>query len=250
MKLLNKVALITGAGSGIGQEAAMLFAKEGATVIATDINAKGLKVTESLLKNENAESLFLNSDVSKDNEVQTLIHAAAESFGKIDILYNNAGVFDDEDSTVTELNEIVWDRIMAVNLKSMFLTCKYAIPIMLKNGGGSIINTSSIGGIKSSSVYSAYAASKAGVIGLTRNIAKQYAPSIRANSISPGDVDTPMLSQVYSKFGKPQAKPASLSMLKRSAHPSEIANVSLFLASDDSSYITAANLVIDGGITS
>jgi NAD(P)-dependent dehydrogenase (short-subunit alcohol dehydrogenase family) len=250
MKLQNKVALITGAGSGIGQEAAVLFAKEGATIIATDINAKGLKATESLLENESTESLFLNSDVSKDNEVQTLMHASAKSFGKIDILYNNAGVFDDEDTTVTELSEIVWDRVMAVNLKSMFFTCKYAIPIMLRNGGGSIINTSSIGGIKSSSVYSAYAASKAGVIGLTRNIAKQYAPSIRANSISPGDVDTPMLSQVYSKFDKPQTKSVSPSMLKRSAHPSEIANLSLFLASNDSSYITAANIVIDGGITS
>jgi len=250
MKLLNKVALITGAGSGIGREAAVLFAQEGATIVAVDINSKALTATESLLEKEGTESLALNSDVSKENDVQALVHATVESFGQIDILYNNAGVFDDEDTAVTELSGSVWDRIMDVNLKSMFLTCKYAIPVMLKNGGGSIINTSSIGGIKSSSVYSAYAASKAGVIGLTRNIAKQYAPSIRANSICPGDVDTPMLSQVYSKLGKSQTKSVSPSMLKRPAHPSEIASVALFLASNDSSYITAANLVIDGGITS
>ena len=254
MRLAGKVSIITGAASGMGQAAAVIFAKEGSMVVAADINEEGLKRTEAQVRDAGGQVVVSRTDVSSSGDVQALVRLAVEAFGGIHVLYNNAGLRHPNDVFATELDEEIWDRVIDTNLKGMFLTCKYAIPVMLQGGGGSIVNTSSIGGLKAAD-STAYGASKGGVIALTRNIAKQYAPAIRANSICPGPVDTPMLAVALESIrgARPEIATAAAkagTMLQRWADPSEIGNLALFLASDDSSFITAANFSIDGGMAS
>lgn len=252
MKLANKVAIITGAASGQGQAAAVLFAKEGAKVVAADINQDGLRRTEALVAEVGGRILTSVTDVSSSTQVQAMVEASVSAFGGVHAVYNNAGLLHPKDGYLTDVDEELWDRVLDINLKGMFLVCKYAIPVMLKSGGGAIVNTSSSGGLKAGG-STAYGASKGGVIALTRNIAKQYAPKIRANSICPGPIDTPMMVVARNKAGP---KRSSLSdtgggtMLGRMGQPVEVAQLALYLLSDDASFITGANISVDGGLVS
>ena len=248
MKLANRVSIITGAGSGQGQAAAVLFAQEGSKVVAADINEDGLRRTEALVTEAGGEVLTVATDVSSSTQVQAMVRAAERAYGGIHVVYNNAGLLHPKDGYLTDLDEELWDRVLSINLKGMFLVCKYAIPVMLKGGGGAIVNTSSSGGLKAGG-STAYGASKGGVIALTRNIAKQYAPTIRANSICPGPIETPMLEVARSKAGPSRSGgPGAGTMLQRSGEPIEVARLALFLASDEASYITGANFSVDGGL--
>ncbi len=248
MKLDDKVALITGAGSGIGRAAALLFAREGARVVVADSAPQGGRETLDMIKAAGGEAVFTEVDVSKAAQVEGMVKFAIDSCGKINVLYNNAAIGLHGDILIDELPEETWDRIIDVNLKGHFLCCKYAIPQMIKAGGGSIINTTSTAALAASEM-GAYAASKGGVLALTKSLAVQYARKmIRANVICPGAIRTPLLSQRRAITQRQQFTPTS-PLIERVGQPEEVANMALFLASDDSSYITGALFVVDGGMT-
>uniref|UniRef100_A0A7C5VW07 SDR family oxidoreductase n=1 Tax=Thermomicrobium roseum TaxID=500 RepID=A0A7C5VW07_THERO len=249
-RLAGKVCIITGAGSGIGRESALLFAQEGAKVVVADINVAGGEETVRLIREAGGEALFVRTDVTKAAEVEALVRTAEETYGKLDVMFNNAGIFPDEDGSVVDTPEEVWDRVMAVNLKGVFLGCKYAIPAMLRAGGGSIINTASFVAIMGAAVPQiAYTASKGGVLAMTREIAIEFArKNIRANALCPGPVDTPLLQSILADPAKRQRRLVHIPM-GRFAQAREIAQAALFLASDESSYVTATAFLVDGGIT-
>jgi len=243
MKLKNKVALITGAGSGIGRAAALLFAREGAAVAVVDIASKGGMETVEMIKGIGGEAIFICADVSKALDVEKAVKNVAEKYGRLDILFNNAGVA--QECSIIEMSEDEWDRIINVNLKSVFSCSKYAIPYMIKQGGGVIINTASTLGLIAEPNCAAYCASKGGVIALTRALAAEYAPfNIRVNCICPGPTATPMLLKETQ-----QQVDVSYVPLKRLGKPEEIAHAALFLASEESTYVTGSVLIVDGGTT-
>lgn len=247
MRLQGKVSLITGAGSGIGRATALLFAREGSKVVVADMSRERGEETVRLIKEAKGDAAFVQVDVSKSNEVQGMVRFAVEHYGKLNVIFNNAGINRfKEDSVITELEESTWDWLISVNLKSVYLGCKYAIPELIKAGGGSIINTSSISGLVSSE-RSTYATAKAGIIGMTRAVAAQFAhENIRVNAIAPGKTATALLTgQERSIVRQPTPDP----FLKRDARPEEIANVVLFLASDEASFVTGATYSVDGGVT-
>jgi NAD(P)-dependent dehydrogenase (short-subunit alcohol dehydrogenase family) len=244
MRLKDKVAIVTGGSSGIGQAAALLFAKEGAKVVVADI----AKVDETVgqIREAGGEATFVQIDVSKVADVKKMIKTALDSYHKLDILFNNAG---GEGPIVpaAELAEEDWDRVIAVNLKGVFLGCKYAIPEMVKGGGGVIISTSSIGGLRADPNLSAYCAAKAGVILLSEVVAIEYgAMNIRINCICPGPIVTPLMHRIAPAIGT-QDQLAKHTALGRCGTPEEAARVALYLASDESSYITGTTVVVDGG---
>ncbi len=251
MKLKGKVAIITGAGSGIGRASALLFAREGARVIVADLVAAAGEETVAEIKATGGEAIFVQVDVSKAAEVEQMVQVAVESYSRLDILYNNAGLT--LPAMVTETTEEIWTRSIDVNLKGVMLGCKYAIPEMLKNGGGSIINTASMLGLVASPRQAPYCAAKGGVVLLTKQVAIDYArDNIRVNCICPSEVDTPMHRKFIEESPDPEATKKRLMEripLNRVAQPEEIATVALFLASDDSSYITGVALPVDGGLT-
>jgi NAD(P)-dependent dehydrogenase (short-subunit alcohol dehydrogenase family) len=250
MRLENKVAIITGAGSGIGQQAAIIFAREGATVVIGDVNAAGSAETVRQIEHNGGQALFVRTDVSKAAQVEDLVRTAEGRFGKLDIMFNNAGIFPDGDDSVTNTSEAVWDLVMNVNLKGVFLGCKYAVPAMQRAGGGSIINVASfVALVGAATPQIAYTASKGGVLSMTREIAVEFArQNIRANAICPGPVDTPLLQSILSDPVKRQRRMVHIPS-GRPAQAREIANAVLFLASDESSYVNGATFTVDGGIT-
>lgn len=245
-KLEGKVAIITGGGSGIGRAISILFANEGAKVVITDLIKEKGEETMKLIKEKGGEAIFIQADVSKASDVQEVISAAMKKYGRIDILCNNAGI--PSFGSVIEMSEEDWDKVINVNLKSVFLCSKYVAPEMLKGGGGTIINIASVLGLIGSQGEAAYCASKGGVISLTRAMALDFAPNIRVNCVCPGSVLTPMYERIISQK---KLMPGSFEKipLKRGAKPEEIAHAVLYLASEDSSYITGSLLVIDGGWT-
>jgi NAD(P)-dependent dehydrogenase (short-subunit alcohol dehydrogenase family) len=254
MKLLNKVAIITGGSSGIGRATAILFVKEGANVVIADTDLKGAEETQSLIKKERGEALFVKTDVSKAAEVKNLVSKTIEKYGKIDILVNNAGVV--RVGSLDDYTEDDFDLLFKTNVKGIFLCCKYAAPYMIKQTSGVIINLSSIAAHVGQVNHSLYCASKAGALAITRALALDLAPyTIRVNSISPGATDTPMLRSDVAKQAKqrnidPEALKAefeSQGVMGRWAKPEEVATGILFLASDESSYMTGADILIDGG---
>ena len=251
MRLANKIALITGGTSGIGEATAILFAKEGASVAITGRNEKrGHAVTERILEN-GGKAIFIRTDVRKAVECQRAVDDTVKAFGKLDILFNNAGVF--YPHTTLECSEEEWDLQIDINLKGTFLMSKFALPGMIAQGGGVIINNSSGWGIVGGDAAVAYCASKGGVVLLTKAMAIDHGrQGIRVNCICPGDVDTPMLPEDARLRGmKWQDYLAGCSNrpLGRIGTPDEIAKAALFLASDDSSFMTGATLVVDGGGT-
>jgi NAD(P)-dependent dehydrogenase (short-subunit alcohol dehydrogenase family) len=249
MKLANKVALITGAGSGMGKSAALIFAQEGAKVAAIDINEGQVKETADEIAKNGGSAIALRADVSKTEDMKRVVDETVTKFGGLNVLYNNAGI-EGESNFVSNMTEEQFDRVIAINLRGVFLGMKYALPHLVKAGGGSIINQASIAGLIAVRGGAAYAAAKAGVIALTRVGAIEYGRyNIRVNAICPGAIETPMAQRI--RQGQPPNPKAiqRISVLGRMAEPEEIAKVALFLASDDSSFATGAPFIIDGGWT-
>jgi NAD(P)-dependent dehydrogenase (short-subunit alcohol dehydrogenase family) len=253
VKLKGKVAIVTGAAAGIGRATAVLMAKEGAKLVVVDVNAKGGPETVELIKRDGGEACFSQADVSKSADCERMVKTAIREYGKLDILFNNAGVV--QVGKITETSEADWDKVIDINLKGVFLGSKYAIPEMLRTGGGAIVNTGSIYGNLGAGSYTAYCASKGGVINLTRALAMEYAEkNIRVNCVCPGSVMTGMLQQEINIFGadnpeKQKEKFAQMQPNRRIASPEEIARVVLFLSSDDASYMTGASVNVDGGFS-
>ena len=244
MRLAAKVAIITGAGSGIGRASAYLFAKDGAKITVADIDNAGGEETVATIKADGGEAIFVHTDVSIASEVKHLVEVTKDKFGQIDILFNNAGIFMKR-TPVETIEESLWDHIHAVNLKSMFLTIKHVIPEMKKAGGGVVINTASIMAVRPTKGFCAYASSKGAVITLTKALALELAPdNIRVNCIIPALTDTPIL-KLHSEEEK-QAL-ANAIPLGRINKPEDIAYAALYLASGESSMLTGTSLNVDGG---
>ena len=249
MRLAGKVAIITGAAGGIGRAAALLFAAEGASVVVADVSVEAGEETVRRIAAQGGEGLFVPTDLRDASQVKRLVQETVAHFGKIDILYNNAGI--NLSAKVTETGEDDWDRVMEANVKSVYLTCRFVIPHMIQDGGGCIVNTASAAAIVGLRGLAAYTASKAAVLGLTRNIALDYAPyGIRANALCPGVTATDMtLGIIASQPDPPKARERYERgrPLGRMADPEEIARAALFLACEDSSFMTGAPLIVDGG---
>jgi len=249
-RLRDKVAFITGAGMGMGREASILFAEEGARIVVGDIDARAAKETVGLVEEAGGQALAAVGDVSVEADVRRMIEEGARRFGRLDVLYNNAGVlWKDRDRSVLETDETWWDRVMAVNLKSVVWVTKHGIPELRKAGGGSIIMTGSVSALAGfTRAQDAYTAAKGALISLTKSLAIQFAKDrIRCNVIHPGIVDTPLQAPYLTEAIRKEFE--SGIPLGRIAHPREIAYVALFLASEESSFMTGAELVVDGGFT-
>ena len=249
-RLNGKIALITGAGKGMGRVAAELFATEGARVVVADLMDEDGETTVERIRAAGGEAVFVHTDVSASDQAEAMIGTAVETFGGLHVLYNNAGIFPADDGGTTETPEPTWDAVMDVNLKGVWLGCKFAIPAMIDSGGGSIVNVASfVALVGAATAQIAYTASKGGVLSMTREIAVEYARrGIRANALCPGPIETPMLAELMSDPQRRQRRLVHIPM-GRLGRAEELARAALFLASDDSSFMTGASLVVDGGIT-
>jgi NAD(P)-dependent dehydrogenase (short-subunit alcohol dehydrogenase family) len=249
--LKEKVAIVTGAGSGIGKATAEYFAQQGAKVVAADWNASSGEKTVEGIVNDGGIAVFCQADVSIAAQVEAMVSTAVDRFGRLDILVNNAAI--QILSKLVETTEADWDRTHSVNLKGVFLGCKYAIPAMQKCGGGAIVNIASVLGIVADPDLAAYCAAKGGVISLTRVAALTYGvDGIRVNCICPGDVETPLVEDYFNKDPDParlRQEIYSKYALRRIASPAEVAKVAAFLASSQSSFMTGSSVVMDGGLT-
>jgi 3-oxoacyl-[acyl-carrier protein] reductase len=249
MRLLNKVALITGAGSGIGRASAILFSREGAKISIADIDEKGGRQTADLIKEKGGSAIFVQTDVSKSRDAEGMIKTTVDHYGKLDILFNNAGI-GMSFMPIEAVEESLWYRIMEINAKSIFLGCKYAIPVMKRQCGGIIINTASISGVRPRPGLIAYSASKGAAILLTKALAIELAPfKIRVNCINPVVADTPFLEKSIPVSQLEEAKKGMMSTipLGRLCQPEDIAHAALYLASEESSLVTGVSLDVDGG---
>ena len=247
--LAGKRALITGGASGIGRATALLFSREGAAVSVVDLDEEGGRRVTRMIEEEGGRAIFVRADVTRASECRDAVERTVNSLGGLDILFNNAGII--RRATVVELTEEEWDQVMAVNVKSMFLFSRYAIPLMAQAGGGVIINASSGWGLAGGPRAAAYCASKGAVVLLTKAMAIDHGPqNIRVNCICPGDTDTPMLENEAHQLGQPTQRfleEAADRPLRRIGTPEDIAQAALYLASDASSYVTGTALVVDGG---
>jgi NAD(P)-dependent dehydrogenase (short-subunit alcohol dehydrogenase family) len=249
-RLEGKVALITGGASGMGMVASRLFAAEGASVVLTDVaDEAGERVAEEI-EGRGGRAAFVHADVSSEPDCRAMVEAAVERFGGLHVLYNNAGVMLPEDGSVHATDESIWDRTLAINVKGVAFGCKHGIPAMLESGGGSIVNVASfVAWMGAATSQTAYTASKGAVLAMTREIAVEYARrGIRCNALCPGPIDTPLLAELLADPARRQRRFVHIPM-GRLGRAEELARAALFLASDDSSYMTGASLVVDGGIT-
>jgi NAD(P)-dependent dehydrogenase (short-subunit alcohol dehydrogenase family) len=255
MRLANRVAIITGGANGIGRATALLFGREGARVVVADRDAAAGEETASAIRSAGGEALFIATDVSRDDQVEALVRAAVERYGGLHVLVNSAGI--DIQGSVVDTEPERWQRALDVNLGSIYRTCRFAIPVMIRSGGGTIVNIASLQGMYGYPHYAAYAASKAGIFGLTRQVAVDYAgQNIRSNSISPGAISTrlgensdrlePTFANDPNPSSAPTAAPAA-SPLLRWGRPEHVASAVLFLASDEAAHVNGHNLVVDGG---
>ncbi len=251
MRLAGKVILVTGAASGMGRVATAMFAAQGAKVIAADLDVAGLDQTVAGLDGAQAESvLTVTGNVTDSDDVARMIGESVERFGKLNVLYNNAGIMPETDTSVVETSEDVWGQILDVNLKSIFLVCKHGIPALIEAGGGSVINIASfVALVGCTTPQDAYTASKGGVLSLTRSLAVQYGPhGVRANAICPGPILTPMTEQLFPSEEE-RLKRLNRIPLGRFGRAEDIVHAGVFLASDESSWMTGSQFVVDGGIT-
>jgi NAD(P)-dependent dehydrogenase (short-subunit alcohol dehydrogenase family) len=242
-QVAGRIVLVTGGGSGIGRAAALTFAREGGRVVVSDIVVEGGEETVRMIKAANGEALFVKTDVSKAAEVEVLIQTVIDTYGRLDCAFNNAGI---EGAIVptADYPEAAWDRTMAINLKGVWLCLKYEIPQMLKQGGGAIVNTASVGGLVGTAMISAYVASKHGVVGLTKTAALEYAKAgIRVNAVCPGVILTPMVQRL------PELLEAftAAEPIGRLGKPEEIAEAVVWLCSDAASFVTGHAMAVDGG---
>ena len=246
-RLDGKVAVITGAASGIGREAALLFSAEGASVCVADVSAEQGERTAA----ECREAFFQQVDVADSASVEAMYAAAGDRFGGIDVLYNNAGISPEDDASILETDERAWQRVQDVNLKGVFLCCKHGIPHLLERGGGSVINVASFVAVLGAATSQiSYTASKGGVLALSRELAVQFARrGVRVNALCPGPVETPLLLRIFGDDPAAYERRRVHLPMGRLAKPREIANGALFLASDDASYVTGATFLVDGGLT-
>jgi NAD(P)-dependent dehydrogenase (short-subunit alcohol dehydrogenase family) len=250
MRLEGKVALITGGGSGMGMVASKLFASEGAMVVLTDVADAAGEAVAADITSTGGDAIFVHADVSHETDARAMVDAAIERFGGLDVLYNNAGVMLPEDGSVDSMDSEIWDTTLAVNVKGVAFGCKYGVPAMIARGGGSIINVASfVAWLGAATSQTAYTASKGAVLAMTREIAVEYArKGVRCNALCPGPIETPLLMKLLSDEAKRQRRFVHIPM-GRLGRAEELAKAALFLASDDSSYMTGASLIVDGGIT-
>jgi len=249
-RLDGKVALITGAASGIGAVAARLFAGEGARVVVADVSDDAGRATVEEIEAAGGQAAYVHADVSNADDARAMVAFAMERFGSLDVLHNNAGVFPAADGSVTDTDEDVWDLVMRINLKGVYLGCRFGIPAMLEGGGGSIVNVASFVALMGAATPQiAYTSSKGGVLAMTREIAVEFARrGIRANALCPGPIETPLMAELLADPDRRQRRLVHIP-IGRFGRPDEIANAAMFLASDESSFMTGAALVVDGGIT-
>jgi len=247
-RLDDKVAVITGAGGGMGREAAILFTEEGARVCVADVDREAAEETVSLCT---GDAFAVEVDVGNEEQVSSMYEQTASRFGGVDVLYNNAGISPGDDASVLETSVEAWQRVQDVNAKGVFLCCKHGIPLLLDRGGGSVINVASFVAIVGAATSQiSYTASKGAVLAMSRELAVEFARrGVRVNALCPGPVETPLLLSIYGD------DPAALERRRihwptgRLARPREIVQAALFLASDDSSYVTGATFLVDGGLT-
>ena len=251
MRLKDKVALITGAAGGIGRETSLLFAAEGARVFAVDVNDEGCQETVRQVTAAGGQAIAAHADVSRADDCQQMVAAAESEFGALHILFNNAGIMDHDDGDASSTSEEVWDSTLAINLKGVFLGCKFGIPALRRAGGGSVINTASFVALMGAATPQlAYTASKGGVLAMTRELAIIHArENIRVNALCPGPLRTELLMSFLDTDEKKQRRLVHIPM-GRFGLASEMAQAALFLASDESSYVTGTDFSVDGGITS
>ncbi|MDQ5847680.1 MAG: glucose 1-dehydrogenase [Pseudomonadota bacterium] len=246
MRLKDKVALITGAGSGIGRQSALLFSKEGAAVVAVDVNEQAARETAAMIKN----AIYVRADVSKARDCEQMVAAAEKAFGKMNVMFNNAGIMHAKDDDAVSTGEDVWDLTLDINAKGVFLGCKYGIPALRRAGGGSVINTASfVARLGAATPQIAYTASKGAVLAMSRELAVIHArENIRVNALSPGPLKTELLMSFLNTEQKKQRRLVHVPM-GRFGEAEEIAKAALYLASDESSYVTGTEFLVDGGIT-
>lgn len=249
MKLEGKVAVVTGAGSGMGKEIAVLFAKEGAKVVVSDLNEQSAKATVALIEAANGVAVAVAANVAKEEDVQNMIDTAVKTYGTLDILVNNAGIMDGM-VPAHELTDDMWERVFAVNTTGPMRAIRKALPLFMEKGKGTIVNIASVGGLYGSRAGAAYTSAKHAVVGLTKNVGYQYAKlGIRCNAIAPGGVKTNIgMGAAPSQFGLEKAM-TGMGINPRTGEPEEIAAVALFLASDDSSFVNATVITADAGWT-
>lgn len=250
MRLKDKVALITGAGSGIGRQTALLFAKEGAAVLCVDVNEDAAKETTMLVKQAGGRAASCRADVSKARDCEQMVAAAEKEFGKLNVLFNNAGIMHAKDDDAVSTSEEVWDLTLDINAKGVFLGCKYGIPALKRAGGGSVINTASfVARMGAATPQIAYTASKGAVLSMTRELAVIHArQNIRVNALCPGPLRTELLMNFLDTEAKKQRRLVHVPM-GRFGEAEEIAKAALYLASDESSYVTGTEFLVDGGLT-
>jgi len=245
----RKVAFVTGAGSGIGRATALAFAREGASVTVADVSEQGSQETARLIEEKGGRALAVKCDVTRTEDVKAALDKTIEEFGRLDFAFNNAGV-EQRNAAIAEFEEEEWNRILDVNLRGVFLCMKYEIPLLLKQGGGAIVNTSSGAGVIGIKGGAAYAASKHGVIGLTKSAALDYAAqNIRVNVVAPGYIATPMMDRFTGGTAEGWGKVVSEEPIGRAGKPEEIADAVIWLCSDAASFVVGHALVVDGGQT-
>jgi len=249
-RLDGRVALITGGASGMGMVASKLFASEGAMVVLTDLADEAGETVAKEIEAAGGEAAYVHADVSAETDAEAMVSAAVERFGGLHVLYNNAGVMLPDDGSVHTTDASIWDTTLAINVKGVAFGCKYGIPAMIESGGGSIINVASfVAWLGAATSQTAYTASKGAVLAMTREIAVEFArKGIRCNALCPGPIDTPLLAELLSDPARRQRRFVHIPM-GRLGQADELASAALFLASDDSSYMTGASLIVDGGIT-
>jgi NAD(P)-dependent dehydrogenase (short-subunit alcohol dehydrogenase family) len=251
MRLQDKVSIITGAGSGMGRVAARMFAAEGARLVLADVSSETADDAAREVREAGGKAIAVAADVSNEADAEAMVDAAMDAYGRLDVLYNNAGIMPPADHSVVDTDVETWDKVMAVNVRGVFLGCKHAIPHMIESGGGSIVNVASFVALVGCTVpQDAYTASKGAVLSLTRSLAVQFGPNgIRTNAICPGPIETPLLMDWLVKDEEARRIRLARNPTGRFGKPEEIVAMAVYLASDEARFTNGASLVVDGGIT-